>query len=113
MTNAIILANFSNLKIYVQPYVAKYLAVNSQLIKIPKHIVDQVPENSLYFNANNVVGKLLILSLEIVDFDRAHKHGLRPEAVIVALTDWHRHKVSMLRHPISLGFGEYKLPFPK
>lgn len=96
------MANFSKVKIYVQPYVAKYLAVHSQLIKFDKRSKPLFPKGALYFNNRNVVGKLLIRLLEKADLARAHKHGVRTEAVVLAIADQQWPHVNSKRHPVGI-----------
>lgn len=96
------MANFSRLKIYVQPYVAKYLEVHSSIIKVDERSVGNVPEGALYFNRYNVVGKLLISLLEHATKARNSKHGFLTQPVVVAVADQQFENFNTKLHPVCI-----------
>lgn len=58
------MASYSTLKIYLQPYVAKYLESISRLRKHLRQGVDDLPEDAVYFDNKSKEGKCLLALLE-------------------------------------------------
>jgi len=90
LTNEFLLASFSKVNIFLQPYVAKYLATNSFVLKQKMGFnLPELPSDVVYLNGKSNFGRLVIDRFEY-GFKDVSAFGRLTERLTVWICDKYR-----------------------